>query len=253
MVSYPKEGKMFNPRGDLKRFLRVAALVWLFSALAQGQIAGLCNTGQTAATSTGCSGMLVAPNPAGGGTHTDGNWELAYPAPSLLSPTHGPCTLQAFFPAWVDTPNLAWLSNNSSAGSEWIAPYDGENNKPSGWYVYRTSFPVPAAIPGGGPPTGLNIGGRLTSDNAVYAFYLESPAGSSNCAVVSGPPVPIDPAGQGASDYQQWWNFNFENPIALTAGSDASLFVVVSNAYNNPPNGYSPTGMRIEFTSSSFH
>ncbi|MGO4882765.1 MAG: hypothetical protein ACLP59_18390 [Bryobacteraceae bacterium] len=233
-----------------------SAILWMaapllselaFAGSAAAQISGLCNTGETPASSSGCTGVLVTPNPEGGGPSRDGNWQLAYPYPSTLSQTHGPCHLHSFAQAWVDTPNRTWMPNTASGESEWLTPHDGENNLPMGWYVYRTSFPVPSTLPDGSVPTGLTINGRLTSDNATYGFYLESPARSTTCGVVSGPPVPINPAGQGSSDYDQWWDFSFTSPIALTAGADAYLYVVVYNPYNNPPNGESPTGMRIEF------
>ena len=75
----------------------------LFTSTATAEIKTLCNTGETAKTISGCTGVLVTPNPTGGGVNRDGNWGIAYPYPSTLSPTLGPCGL-GFIRAWVDTP-----------------------------------------------------------------------------------------------------------------------------------------------------
>src|SRR5690242_10809531 len=89
----------------------------LLADIGTAQITGLCNTGQTAATASGCTGLLVPPNPFGGGPNRDGNWRLAYPYPSA-SPNA--CRLKAFERAWVDSPANGWLPNGDSAASEWI-------------------------------------------------------------------------------------------------------------------------------------
>ena len=219
------------------------------SSLAAAQISGLCNSGQTAKTSSGCTGVLVNPNPTGGGPNRDGNWSLAYPTRGSVTP----CQL-SFVPAWVDTPNGGWLANSASTASEWITPFDGENNQHFGWYVYVTSFPVPATLPGGGVPTGVTINGQLASDNPTAVIFLESPAGSGACTVVSGQTFPVNPAGNGGSDFQQWWPFAFTNSTAIMPGSNANLYFVVANFYNSCCGGSSPTGLRVEFfASSTFH
>jgi hypothetical protein len=89
---------------------------------------------QTPKTFSGCTSVLMTPNPTGGGPNRDGNWEIAYPYPSTLSPVHGLCGL-SFVRAWVDTrvlqaPFDSWLPNSASTASEWITPYDGEGNQP---------------------------------------------------------------------------------------------------------------------------
>ncbi len=118
-------------RNDIM-ILQSLALLCLATA-APAQIASLCNTGQTSATSAGCSNTLEIPNAPGGGPDRDGNWQVAYPYPSALTSTHGPCALlQIRQGGWVDTPNTRWLANSVSSASQWIAPFDGENNLPAG-------------------------------------------------------------------------------------------------------------------------
>jgi hypothetical protein len=223
----------------------------LFSTAGTAQIAGLCDTGQTFRTVAGCTGVLVPPNPTGGGPNRDGNWALAYPIPHILSGSQDPCSLK-FIKSWVDTPNAAWLPNSASTASEWITPYDGEDNRATGYYVYATVFPVPDTFHGGGAPTGVTIQGQLASDNATIAIYMESPAGSGYCPLVSGQSFPVNPAGRGNSDFQQWWPFSFTNSQTLAVASPAALYFVVQNPYDvNFPNDLSPTGLRVEFFSTS--
>ena len=224
--------------------------VFLLSVTANAQIKGLCNTGQTPQTISGCTGNLVTPNPAGGGPNRDGNWWLAYPYPTALSPTFGPCGLTEFTRPWVDTPYSvppAWLPNSASTLSEWITPYDGEGNAAVGWYVYVTGFYVPAVLPDGVVPTGLTINGRLASDNETYGFVLASRAHGGSCGFVTGLPVPINPSG--SNQFGQWWDFSFTSPISITPGSDVFLYVLVHNDYDqDTPN---PTGLRLEFFDTS--
>jgi hypothetical protein len=86
----------------------------------------------------------------------------------------------------VDSPDSAWLPDSSSAASEWITPYDGEDLTSNGWYVYLTVFHVPAVLPNGVVPTGVDINGRLASDNATYGFFLASFANGGACGLVTG-------------------------------------------------------------------
>jgi hypothetical protein len=223
--------------------LRTFAALLLFSTMATAQIGGLCDTGQTHVAPTGCNGVLVPPNPSGGGPNRDGNWVLADPYPSPLSSTYGPCELKSFVPAWVDTPNAAWLPDSASTASEWITPYDGEGSGAAGWYVYATKFPIPPVLPGGIVPTGLTINGRLSSDDYTYGFYMVNPA-ASLCSPVRGLPVPINPD----ATYTVWSDFSFRNPIPITPGSPLFLYVVVQNA---PGPEINPTGFRIEFSDTS--
>jgi hypothetical protein len=221
----------------------------LFTSTATAQIKGLCNTGESHQTLSGCTDVLVTPNPTGGGPNRDGNWGLAYPYPATLSPTLGPCDLKEFISAWVDTPTydppFSWLPNSASAASEWITPYDGEGNQAQGWYIYLTGFHVPAVLPGGIVPTGLTINGRLASDNETYGFVLASRANGGSCGFVTSLPVPINPIDQ----FNQWTNFSFNSPIPITPESDVFLFVLV---YNSPSTGNpNATGLRIEFFDTS--
>lgn len=229
----------------LKLFL--AAL--LFSASATAQIPGLCNTGETPRTASGCSGVLVTPNPSGGGPNRDGNWGIAYPYPTTPPATLGPCN-PGFTKAWVDTPLLqgafdSWLPNSASSASEWITPFDGEGNQPQGWFIYLTPFHVPSVLPSGLVPTGLTINGRLTSDNQTYGFALASPSSGGSCALVQGLPTPLNPTEQ----YEAWTNFSFTSPIAITPDSDLFLYVLVYNDRSTgDPNA---TGLRVEFFDTS--
>ena len=216
------------------------------TATVNAEIRGLCNTGQTAENLFGCTEVLVTPNPLGGGPHVDGNWDIAYPYPSPFEGFSGPCELTQFEPAWVDTPMSEWLPDSASTVSEWITPYDGERPRSPGWYVYRTSFPVPPVLPGGAAPTGVSINGQLSSDNTTYAIYLESPAGSSKCSLVYGQAFPVNPPGAGASDFEQWWPFSFTSPFDIAPGAVANLYFVVLN-YNNA------TGIRVEFFGNSIY
>jgi hypothetical protein len=220
-----------------KTIIHALAAILVFATLAAAQIPGLCNTGQTAKTVLGCTGVLVTPNPTGGGPNKDGNWLLAYPYPTTLSPTTGPCELKSFVRAWVDVPSPAWLPNDASSASEWIMPYDGETNGPAGWYVYVTTFHVPSRLTGGGVPTGLTISGRLSSDNATYFLFMGSPADGGSCAPET---VPLVPNG----GFGQWWDISFTNPIAITPDSDVLLYFLVQNY---PITGPNPTGFRAEF------
>jgi hypothetical protein len=239
-----------------KTALRAVAAMLLFAAMAPAQIAGLCNTGQTPATTSGCTAALVPPNPADGGPNRDGNWEIAFPYPSILSPPNGRCEVKNFVKSWVDTLDIAWLANSASIASEWTTPYDGEDAlNAAGWYVYRTKLPVPAVLASGRAPTGVTVNGQLTSDNATFWIYLESPAYSGRCSLVSGQAFPVNPPGsQTFSDFQQWWPFSFTNSTAIAPGADAYLYLMVQNAYDRLVGGPSNTGLRGEFfATSSFH
>ncbi len=97
-------------------------------------------------------------------------------------------------------------------------------------------------------PTGLTINGRLLSDNATYGFFLASSANGGACGFVQGLPVPINPAGSGLIDFEQWWDFGFTSPIPITPDSDLFLYVVV---YNFPNTSTNPTALRVEFFDTS--
>jgi hypothetical protein len=244
---------MFSLRTQSETILQGLTAILLFATTAAAQIPGLCNTGLSPKTVLlGCNSGLVTPNPLGGGPNRDGNWVLAYPYPSALSATTGPCTLKSFTRAWVDTPNIGWMPNDGSPASEWVTPYDGEGSLPAGWYVYRTAFPVPSVLSNGALPTLMTINGQLASDNTTYAIYLENPAHSGNCSLVSGQPFPVNPRGIGTGDFEQWWPFSFTNASAIAPGTEAYLYFVVENSFEHQdPGPSSPTGLRVEFFSSS--
>lgn len=237
-----------SPYGGTMKALKVIVAALLFSAVALAQIPGLCNTGEATRTRLGCSGVLVIPNPTGGGPNRDGNWEIAFPYPSNILTPKNACDL-GFVPAWVDTPLLqqpidSWLPNDVSTASEWITPFDGEGNQPQGWFIYRTNFRVPLVLPSGIAPKGFVIHGRIASDNQTYAFALTGLKYSDSCALVEGLPAPINPAQYGA-----WTNFSFTNPTAIIPGSDVFLYALVYNARSTgDPNA---TGLRVEFFDTS--
>jgi hypothetical protein len=224
--------------------LKVLGVIFLFSATAAAEIPGLCNTGQTRKNFGGCTGALVTPNPAGGGTQRDGNWEMAYPYPATDAEAQNPCALQ-YIRTWVDTPFFLWLPNGASSASEWISPYDGESDRPVGSYVYATTFQIPDA-------QSFTINGQLASDNATVAIYLQTPAAGGACYLVSGQTFPVNPGTNQDNDFEQWWPFTITNTQPLAVEFPAVLFFVVQNQYD-PSNadGASPSGLRVEFFSTS--
>ena len=238
---------MFYLQTCSKTILQSLAIL-CFATTAPAQIASLCNTGLTPATATGCPSTLVTPNPPGGGANRDGNWQLAYPYPSTLTSVDPPCTLTQFIRAWVDTPNAAWLADSANTASEWITPFNGENNQPAGAYVYRTGLHVPSVLAGGVVPTGVTINGELASDNSTVAIFLESPAHSGSCALVTGQHFPVNPLD--GSDFQQWWDFSVTNALPIAPGADAFLYFLVVNQVETDRNP-SPTGLRVAFFASS--
>jgi hypothetical protein len=140
------------------------------------------------------------------------------------------------------------MPNSASTASEWITPYDGEGDRASGFYVYATAFNIPDSP----APTSFTINGQLASDNATVGIYFQTPAAGGACYLVSGQDFPVNPAGSGSPDYQQWWPFTITNTQPLATASPAVLFFVVQNQYDpNGANGTSPTGLRVEFFSTS--
>jgi hypothetical protein len=221
----------------------------LYAGMATAQVAGLCNTGQTPATVSGCTGVLVSPATNAFGTPgLDGNWEVGFPWPNTLTGDNTPCLQKSFVRTASGPPDGGWLSNGASAASQWTMPVGGGYVVPAGYYIYRTKFPVPPVLPGGGVPVGVTVNGQLSSDNATYWIYLESPANSpAACALVSGQQFPVNPVG-GATD-TQWWPFSFTNSHPLTTGAEAYLYVIVGNGvtiYNS-----SAAGLRVEFFATS--
>ncbi|MGA3042800.1 MAG: hypothetical protein ABSF54_18645 [Bryobacteraceae bacterium] len=216
------------------------AAMLLTGAMGAAQIPRLCNTGQTAKNFAGCTGALVSPNPLGGGPNRDGNWWVSYPHPISGAEARDPCSLK-LISAYVDTPNAAWLPNSASTASEWITPYDGEDDRQAGYYVYATFFPISDSP----SPIGFTINGQLASDNATVGIYLGTPAGVTSCPLVSGQSFPVNPASLESGDSQQWWPFSFTNPEPLAVASPAVLYFVVRNGHT--PDGGSPTGLRVEF------
>jgi hypothetical protein len=175
-------------------------------------VTGLCNTGLTPADpTTGCinSVLVGPPNPHTGGSSVDGNWELATPYPSRAYNVQAPdpCRLTSFVPAWVDTPSQDYY-NPMDGLSQYISPLS-EYPSQGGWYVYRTSFPVPAAI----SPSGkylLTVKGQLLADDQVSAVILQNPSGgTTNCKGVASPSLTNYVADGPGGVFQDW------DPVAL--------------------------------------
>jgi len=224
--------------------LLVGAAMLLSTVVATAAIPGLCNTGLSNGSGV-CTGPLVTPDT---GTTTDANWVIALPAPTASSndPIPVPCVLSlcgttsVYVPAWVDTPDPAWLPNNltySPAASEWITPQVEPDL--GGQYIYAITFPVPSTA------GHVNIAGQLLSDNEVYAIYLSS--GKNECIPVAGYPYNDLPVNGPGDFYSPWTTFGFvHGPV--TAGSTATLYFVVRNrGVGGSDSNPTSTGLRVAF------
>jgi len=225
--------------------LILSVLLLSSAAVAQTHIpaTGLCNTGLTLASPlpTGCTtSTLVSPvNPESGGPSVDGNWQLATPYPSGDNDAQppNPCTLHSFGPAWVDAPWVGWF-NPDDGLSQWITPEVEGPVAANGWYVYRTSLPVP---PIGASHSAylLSVAGQLMVDNHVVGMVLESPAASPlTCRLVSEANL---------AGFSAWIPFTFATPVLPDAR--AYLYLVTWNGKGDIGN---PMGLRVEFTSAYF-
>jgi hypothetical protein len=223
----------------------LAALLMSAAAAAQTHIpaTGLCNTGLTPASPLpkGCiTSALVTPvNPESGGPSVDGNWQLATPYPSAAYnvPPPNPCTLPAFGPAWVDAPWPGWF-NPDDGLSQWITPEVEGPVAASGWYIYRTSLPVPP-VGAGHSAYVLTVAGQLSVDNDSPIIAMESPAGSPlTCRPVSDANL---------VGFSAWLPFSFATPVV--PDTRAYLYFVTWNGTGDVGN---PTGLRVEFTSAYF-
>jgi hypothetical protein len=219
-----------------------AMLLCAAAAAAQNNIpaTGLCNTGLTPAGPPpyGCATSIpVTPvNPLSGGPSVDGNWQLAAPYPSVAYDLKAPdpCTLSAFGPAWVETPNAGWLSPDDGH-SQWISP-EAENSV-GGWYIYRTGVPIPPAETGGVIYT-LAVTGRVLGDDMATAIVVENPASDpSTCRVVT-LPAPLG--------WAVWSPFSFAAKVV--PGTSAYVYFMVYNVSSTA----NATGLRVEFTSADF-
>jgi hypothetical protein len=205
----------------------------LSAAVAAAAIPGLCNTAHSVA---GSCGALVTPD---NGTTTDANWEIAVPYPTEPSstPVTDPCVLQKWVPAWVDTPDAAWLAD-SNPYSEWITP-KVESGR-GGYYVYRTLIQVPTTA------TAVTISGKLLSDNEVYQIFVGGPPGTP-CAVMAGPPVNPAPG-----SFHTWFSFTYT--AAVVGGTENGLYFVVRNrGVGGIDSSPTPTGLRIQFDQAASH
>ena len=205
---------------------------------------GLCNTGLTTQgpQPEGClTSTPVSPvNPINGGPSVDGNWRLATPYPSspYTSNPANPCTLVTDYgPAWVNEPWPTWLNPNDGL-SQWIEPIGGGYDAP-GWYVYRTTFPVPP-VDIGYLSIFLGVNGQVLSDNNDVAIFVQSPAAyGGSCREVAAVP---------RSEFTSWSQFHFATPVA--PNSRSYLYVVIANQPGN--NGGNPSGLRIEWNAPYF-
>jgi len=234
---------VFSIRTHVKTIL--AALVLSAAAGAQTHIpaTGLCNTGLTPANPLpkGCTtSSLVTPvNPQSGGPSVDGNWQLATPYPSGTNDAQppNPCTLVSFGPAWVDAPFSGWF-NPDDGLSQWITPEVEGPVAARGWYIYRTSLPVPP-VGAGHSAYVLNVAGQLMIDNHEVGIVLESPAGS---------PLMCRPVSvANLAGFAAWLPFTFAAQVP--PDTSAYLYFVTWNGNGDVEN---PTGLRVEFTSAYF-
>jgi hypothetical protein len=126
-------------------------------------------------------------------------------------------------PAIVTRPNPAWLAN--SGASQWIAPQSDENSStdPPGNYTYRTMIDLSGFDAGS-----AEIGLRIAVDNQVTDIQANSK--SLDVPTVSG--------------------FTAFTPITLNNGLTSDLNLLDFVVQNNPPTS-SPSGLRVEFPSSS--
>jgi hypothetical protein len=232
-------------------FLRITLLAgaWLISnTLIDAQTRtpvranGLCNTGLTPKSPlpAGClASTLVNPiNPQDGGSIVDGNWDLAQPFPSAAytQPPPNPCVFTAAYRAVpVSSPSFDWYNPDDHI-SQWIEPQGGSVGTPPGWYIYRTSFPIPAAASGYSLYE-LAIHGQFMADNYLTAIYVENPAGDeAGCRQVA--------AFTSTSTEDGAWQ-KFQIDTTVFPETNGYLYFVVYNS----PSGNNPTGLRVEFTS----
>lgn len=234
--------------------INILALVLLLSSAAVAQIpaTGLCNTGLTPASPlpNGCTtSTLVTPvNPQSGGPNVDGNWGLATPYPSASGNQEAPdpCTLKTFGPAWVDAPAQGWFNPNDGL-SQWITP-QSDANTAGGWYVYRTTLPIPPNAPGAAKYV-LTVTGQLLADDELPAIFLENPAGDlPNCKLLALPALSTILGGSG-SEYA--WN-HFRIVETVVPNTSAYLYFLVYNISFPAGESGNYTGFRVEFTSAYF-
>jgi hypothetical protein len=232
----------------------VTALLLSSAAVAQTHIpaTGLCNTGLTPASPlpTGCttSTPVTPVNPSSGGPSIDGNWQLATPYPSAFfdESAPNPCSL-TFGPAWVDAP-WSGAFNPSDGLSQIISPLADGPNTLGGWYIYRTTFPVPP-IASGSTKYVLAVTGQLLADDEPIAIFLENPAGEErSCKLLTLTPLSPVPS-QNFGSALAWNHFHFAS--SLKPNSSAYLYFLVYNIQFPPGVSGNYTYFRVEFTSST--
>jgi hypothetical protein len=188
-------------------------------------------------------------NPESGGTSVDGNWELATPYPSAGYTEEAPdvCSLTTFGPAWVDTPSSYWLPDSDGL-SQWISPYVNFPGTTGGWYIYRTTVPIPSNS--SGEQYLLTVAGRLLADDLPSAVVFQTSSLSPRtCSVVSLPSLAPVTGSPTAID-ETWDHFHFATIVA--PGTSAYLYVIVFNVEYAPGVYGNGTGLRVEFTSVYF-
>jgi hypothetical protein len=236
--------------------MHMLASALLLSAAASAQTTipatGLCNTGLTPASPlpNGCTtSTLVTPvNPQSGGTSVDGNWQLAtpYPSASWDESAPNPCS-RIFGPAWVDAPEAGAFNPNDGL-SQFISPLADGPNTAGGWYIYRTTLPVPPIVSGSTRYV-LTVTGQLLADDEPIATFLENPAGEElSCKLLTLTPLiplPSQNFGSGGA----WNHFRFAGIVR--PNSSAYLYFLVYNIQF--PSGVSGnyTDFRVEFASAN--
>ena len=215
-----------NRRDHLKTLKCLLLLALMPASLAFAQsipIANLCGTGRNPA----CNGL----QPIGS---VDAHWNLATPYPTSASgqPVPLPSTL-TYGPAYVNTPNGAWLANGPV--TQWITPQ--VTNSLGGNYVYQTTFDIPS----GYDPATATISGWWSSDNEGIAVWL-------NDTLLAGFPLP------GPSGFNAMTNFTIAQGVAgatFRPCSNKLFFVLRNRGVGGVDANPTDTGLRVQFTGSA--
>ncbi|WP_180541028.1 hypothetical protein [Nevskia soli] len=204
-----------------------------------------CNTGRTEkpVSLAGCLATeLVSPiNPVDGGAIVDGNWLLAtpYPTATYTAPAPNPCSLVSrYTPVPINEPWNSWY-NPDDGRSQWISPLGG-GTTPPGWYVYASYFLVPPALDGY-PSYELNMTGQLMADDQMaYIYVADFSAGEVSCGQI---------AALSSNGFTSWTPFSASAPVR--PNSVGYVYFIVLNDYSTS-HTVNPTGLRVEYQSTSF-
>jgi hypothetical protein len=216
-----------------KTILHVLAGGVLFAALAAAQ--PLCNTGFAGGTGT-CGPLQSQDSLTGSPGYLDGNWYLQPYLPSFSAACP---TATTIVHPWVDKRNILynyWLADDAT--SQWITP-QVENNL-GGFYVYQTTFAVPAGT--------TAIGGWAASDNEIAAIFLRDQ--NLGTCVMEGPVDPVNIPGS-VLDFTAFAAFPPMTVTATAADQITLYFEVENRGIGGIVTQDTPTGFRVEFSSST--